>query len=104
MNPAKLVIEMVKTFGDKGVTYLELQSVYPLESEALLYNVLYALMEPYNFKDGTFEPLIKIEENWKPGMRGIECGRYFYREVGDEFLDEKLDRVRVFWKIKDVSI
>ena len=105
MNVALLVIDLVKFVGDEnGITYAELQKLYPFEEEIPLYEVLYSLMEPYNFKGQVLKPLIKIEENWKPGIRGIECGRYFYREVGEELLKEKLNRVRTFWGIKNILI
>ena len=104
MNVALLVLDLVKFAGDGGITYDELRKVYPFDKKVPLFNVLYSLAEPYEFKGQVLRPLVKVEENWKPGMRSIECGRYFYCDIGDELLKEKLNRVRTFWQIKTVSI
>lgn len=97
MSAAERAIELIENAGKAGITYDELQKIY--QGKEPLYNVLYALGEPYEI-DGVIPlPVTKVEGGHVPGKRGIEIGRFFYSHVDENLLKKKLDRVKTYWQI-----
>ena len=61
MNAVEFVIETIKKSGKDGISYEGLQQSYPF-AKPPLYNVLYALSEPYKFEDIVIQPIKMTEE------------------------------------------